>query len=64
MKQVKERQAQQENERNEKNKPVKALWKSSQFKDVQSKLKESLQVISFISNVVFFLGNRNWLYLD
>ena len=27
--------------------PVKALWKSEKYKDVQSKLKESLQVSNF-----------------
>ena len=44
MKQVKDREAQKEKEKNEKSMPVKALWKSEKFKDVQSKLKESLQV--------------------
>jgi hypothetical protein len=44
MRQVKEREAQKEREQAEKSPAVKALWKSAQFKDVPSKLKESLQV--------------------
>ena len=44
MRKVKEREAQKEKEQIEKNVPVKALWKSEKYKDVQSKLKEMLQV--------------------
>ena len=44
MRKVKEREAQKDKEHSEKNLPVKALWKSEKYKDVQSKLKEMLQV--------------------
>ena len=44
MRKVKEREAQKEKQMYEKNLPVKALWKSAQYKDIQSKLKEILLV--------------------
>jgi len=43
MRKVKERETQKEQVLSEKQKPVKALWKSDKYKDVQSKVKESLQ---------------------
>lgn len=45
MRKVKEREAQKDKETNDKTAPVKALWKTEKFKDVQSKVKEMLQVI-------------------
>jgi hypothetical protein len=44
MRKVKEREAQKEKIASEKNLPVKALWKSEKYKDVQSKIKELLMV--------------------
>lgn len=43
MRKVKERETQKEQILNEKQKPVKALWKSEKYKDVHSKVKEALQ---------------------
>ena len=47
MRKVREREAQKEKQTQEKNLPVKALWKSDKYKDVQSKLKEILLVYLF-----------------
>jgi hypothetical protein len=61
MRKVKEREQQKEKEKSEKNLPVKALWKSEKYKDVQSKLKEMLQVIQEeevnfrMTELIFFL---------
>ena len=44
MRKVKERESQKEKVFNEKNVPVKALWKMEKFKDVQSKIKDLIQV--------------------
>ncbi len=48
MRKVREREAQKEKQTQEKNLPVKALWKSDKYKDVQSKLKEILLVSLFV----------------
>lgn len=48
MRKVKEREAQKEREHQEKNVPVKALWKSEKYNNVQSKLKEMLLLVIFL----------------
>ena len=48
MRKVKEREAQKERIANDRATPVKALWKSDKYKDVQSKLKELLIVNSIL----------------
>jgi len=45
MRKVKEREAQKEKVNSEKTAPVKGLWKSDKYKDVQSKIKDLLLVI-------------------
>ena len=44
MRKVKEREAQKEKVTSEKTAPVKGLWKSEKYKDVQSKIKDLLLV--------------------
>lgn len=44
MRKVKEREAQKEKLTAEKTAPVKGLWKSEKYKDVQSKIKDLLLV--------------------
>ena len=44
MRKVKEREAQKEKVNSEKTAPVKGLWKSDKYKDVQSKIKDLLLV--------------------
>ncbi len=58
MRKVKEREAQKDKEHSEKNLPVKALWKSEKYKDVQSKLKEMLLV-----NYLLYENNNNFIQL-
>lgn len=58
MRKVKEREAQKDKEHSEKNLPVKALWKSEKYKDVQSKLKEMLLV-----NYLLYQNNNNFIQL-
>ena len=45
MRVAKEKEQQKEREKTEKNPPVKALWKSDKYKEVQSKLKD-LMIVS------------------
>lgn len=59
MRKVKEREQQKEKEKSEKNLPVKALWKSEKYKDVQSKLKEMLQQQPLAPRVE--VSNQNFL---
>ena len=44
MRKVKEREAQKEKQIADKTAPVKGLWKSDKYKDVQSKIKDMLLV--------------------
>lgn len=63
MRKAKEKEHQKELEKAEKAPPVKALWKSEKYKDVQSKLKELLIVTKIFRVFIFFQFNLIFISL-